>query len=230
MGVSGGWWFGKHHRHHAHPNNIALDPDVRVSFFSYAPEQQHEKQGIRRISSRFQHILYFPMATLQAWSLHFAGTLAIIRDRSTVRRPGWELAFLFVHAMAYFVVLATVLSLVQFVVFVFVHQAVFGVYLASTFAPNHKGMAMFTEEPPFLRHQVLTARNVTGGGVVAFLTGGLNYQIEHHLFPAMPRPNLKRAQPIVQEFCEEIGLSYAQANVWKSFGLVTDFFRRECLR
>lgn len=227
-GISGSWWFSKHHRHHAHPNNIELDPDVRVSFFSYSAAQIAQKTGLRRFSARYQHVLYFPMSTLQGWSLHFASIAAVLR-KDVVKRPGLERGLLAVHFVAYFGVLAAVLPFGKMIVFVLIHQAVFGFYLSATFAPNHKGMAMFTEEPPFMRHQVLTSRNVTGGRFVEWLTGGLNYQIEHHLFPSMPRPNLKHAQPIVEKYCSDIGLSYEQQNLFASFRSVVGFFKRERL-
>jgi fatty acid desaturase len=69
----------------------------------------------------------------------------------------------------------------------------------------------------FLRRQVLTARNVRGNWLVDFALGGLNYQIEHHLFPSMPRPNLRRAQPIIAQFCRQHGLSYSQTTLWRSY-------------
>ncbi len=96
--------------------------------------------------------------------------------------------------------------------FIAVHQALWGVYMGCSFAPNHKGMPMLAtgHTLDFLRKQVLTSRNVRGGRVVDFALGGLNYQIEHHLFPSMPRPNLRHAQAIVQEFCVRHGISYTE--------------------
>jgi fatty acid desaturase len=69
----------------------------------------------------------------------------------------------------------------------------------------------------FLRHQVLTSRNVRGSWLVDYVLGGLNYQIEHHLFPNMPRPNLHRAQPLIQAFCEQHGLDYTEASLFGSY-------------
>ena len=79
---------------------------------------------------------------------------------------------------------------VQALVFIAVHQGLLGLYLGSVFAPNHKGMPILSkdDDSDFLRRQVLTARNVRGGRLTDLLLGGLNYQIEHHLFPSMPRP------------------------------------------
>jgi fatty acid desaturase len=116
---------------------------------------------------------------------------------------------------------AVVLPPVKAVAFVAVHQALFGVYLGSSFAPNHKGMPVLTgdERTDFLRSQVLTSRNVRGGPLVDFLLGGLNYQIEHHLFPSMPRPNLRRSQALVRDFCRQHGVAYCQTTLLRSYAL-----------
>jgi fatty acid desaturase len=110
-----------------------------------------------------------------------------------------------------------VLSPLQAIVFLLLHQALFGVYLGMTFAPNHKGMPHPTGDEDYLRKQVLTSRNVRGGWFVDVALGGLNYQIEHHLFPAMPTPNLRKVKPIVQQYCAEIGVSYAETGLVESY-------------
>ena len=114
------------------------------------------------------------------------------------------------------------LSPLQALAFVAVQQGVFGFSMGCAFAPNHKGMPILSrgEEPDFLRRQVLTSRNVRGGRVVDLVLGGLNYQIEHHLFPSMPRPNLRRAQALVREFCQEHHIPYSETSLLASYGLV----------
>jgi fatty acid desaturase len=69
----------------------------------------------------------------------------------------------------------------------------------------------------FLRRQVLTARNVTSHPFNDFWYGGLNYQIEHHLFPSMPRKNLKEAQKIIRVFCNERSISYYETSMAQSY-------------
>jgi fatty acid desaturase len=105
----------------------------------------------------------------------------------------------------------------QAVVFLIVHQGLFGVYLGMTFAPNHKGMPHPTGDEDFLRKQVLTSRNVRSGWCTDVALGGLNYQIEHHLFPGMPTPNLRKAQPIVRQYCAEIGVAYEETGLIESY-------------
>jgi fatty acid desaturase len=69
----------------------------------------------------------------------------------------------------------------------------------------------------FARRQVVTARNISGGRFTAFALGGLNYQIEHHLFPSMPRPNLRRVQGLVRDFCAATDLGYREESFAESF-------------
>ena len=116
------------------------------------------------------------------------------------------------HFALYATVVLWVLSPFKAVVFVAVQQGIFGLYLGCSFAPNHKGMPMIERDAKlsFVRRQVITARNVRGGWLATVMLGGLNYQIEHHLFPMMPRPNLVRAQDIVQRFCRDHDLPYCR--------------------
>jgi fatty acid desaturase len=108
---------------------------------------------------------------------------------------------------------------VKAVVFILVQQGLFGLYLGSSFAPNHKGMLVLqaADRTDFLRRQVLTSRNVHGGWLTDFALGGLNYQIEHHLFPSMPRPNLRRSQILIREFCQQRDLPYCQSSLLGSY-------------
>jgi fatty acid desaturase len=123
------------------------------------------------------------------------------------------------HVVGYLAALVVVVSPLRAVGFLVVHQGLLGLYLGCAFAPNHKGMPILTNDDQldFLRRQVLTSRNVAGSRLVDWLLGGLNYQIEHHLFPTMPRPHLRRAQPLIRAFCEEHGLAYAEASLVGSY-------------
>ena len=107
------------------------------------------------------------------------------------------------------------------------HQAVFSLYIGCSFAPNHKGMPLIDRdsEMGFARRQVITARNLSGGWFTEFVFGGLNYQIEHHLFPTMPRPNLARAQSIVRAFCADNHLRYCEARPMASYRQSIRFLR-----
>jgi len=69
----------------------------------------------------------------------------------------------------------------------------------------------------FARRQVVTARNISGGRFTTFMLGGLDRQIEHHLFPSMPRPNLRLVQGLVRDFCVAEDLGYSEESFTESF-------------
>ncbi|WP_184676253.1 fatty acid desaturase family protein [Saccharothrix violaceirubra] len=222
IGVGYGWWIGKHNRHHANPNHEDEDPDVDIAVLAFSAEQAQRKRGFFRWVVSHQAALFFPLLLLEGFSLHVISTAAAARREV----KGWrlELALLAVHFVAYFGIVFTVMSPGKALAFIAVHQGLFGVYMGCSFAPNHKGMPVLSAGHglDFLRKQVLTSRNVTGGWFTDFLLGGLNYQIEHHLFPNMPRPHLRRAQVLVRDYCDRYSISYAECGLFTSYRYVLE--------
>ncbi|KAF4409672.1 MULTISPECIES: acyl-CoA desaturase [Streptomyces] len=217
IGMSYGWWMNKHTRHHANPNHEELDPDVSPDILVWSRDQARASRGLPRFIGRWQAYLFFPLLTLEGFNLHVSSVRAL--RAPSMKRRGLEAALLFTHLAVYLGALFLVLSPGKAVAFLFVHQAVFGVYLGCTFAPNHKGMPTFTgdDRPDFLRRQVLTSRNVRGGRATDLLLGGLNYQIEHHLFPSMPTPHLRRARLLVRDYCAELDIPYHETGLLASY-------------
>jgi fatty acid desaturase len=225
IGMSYGWWQDKHTRHHANPNHEELDPDVAPDLLVWSRRQARAARGPARLVGRAQGYLFFPLLTLEMVNLHVSGVRAVLRPG--LRARGVEAGLLALHFAAFLGVVLAVLSPVKALVFVLAHQALLGVYLGCSFAPNHKGMPTLTaeDELDFLRKQVLTSRNVRGGPVTDVALGGLNYQIEHHLFPSMACANLRRARPIVREFCAERGVAYAETGLLESYRIALRHLR-----
>jgi fatty acid desaturase len=217
VGISFGWWVPKHNAHHTNPNHEELDPDIGIAALAFTAAQARGKRGLARMIARSQAFLFFPLLLLEAGHLHVASLKSVVRGRG--RANAVEALLLLVHVAAYVTALLLVLPPVQAVAFAVVQQGLFGLYLGCSFAPNHKGMPTLTdaEELDFVRRQVLTSRNVAGSRLVDFLLGGLNYQIEHHLFPNMPRPNLRHAQPLVRAFCRQHDLPYTESTLFGSY-------------
>ncbi len=218
-GLSIGWWIDKHVRHHANPNKEDHDPDIGEGVFAFTTAQAANRAGrLPRAIARNQAVLFFPMLTLEGLNLHVASVRWLFRARGgRLRRT--ELLVLSVHALAYLAVVLWVLSPVLAVAFVAVHQAVFGLYMGCSFAPNHKGMPIIGAEQKldYLRRQVVTSRNVRGGWFVDQLLGGLNYQVEHHLFPSMPRTHLRKAQRLVRTYCAQHRIPYTETGLFASY-------------
>ena len=117
--------------------------------------------------------------------------------------------------------------------FLGVQLAVFGIYMGASFAPNHKGMPMVPKDAriDFFSRQVLTGRNVLarssfGNSVLSHVYGGLNYQVEHHLFPSMPRANLAGVSRIVRSYCAEHRIPYTVASVRESYAQVISYLNK----
>jgi fatty acid desaturase len=218
IGLSYGWWVNKHNRHHAHPNTEDKDPDIDIGALAFTAGQARAKRGrMTRFIARRQQYLFFPLLLLEAVQLHVSSVQAVARRG--MRHRWWEGLLLAAHAAGYLTVVLLVLSPLKAAMFIVVQQALFGLYLGCSFAPNHKGMPVLAadDETDFLRRQVLTSRNVRGSRLVDFALGGLNYQIEHHLFPNMPRPNLSRSQDIVRPFCHRHNVSYCETTLLSSY-------------
>lgn len=217
IGMSFGWWVPKHNAHHAHPNQVNRDPDIGVSVATKTNGEASRASRLSGLFARRQAELFLPLMLLRSTGLYVSGVQDILRRRD---RAAVTEGLLFAgHIALYLTAVLWVLPLPEAVAFIVVHQAVFSVYLGCSFAPNHKGMPIMDEESNlgFARQQIITARNISGGTCTGFVFGGLNYQIEHHLFPSMPRPNLVRAQTLVRAFCLETGLGYCEASLLGSF-------------
>ena len=221
-GLCLGWWKGKHNRHHADPNKEGRDPDIGAGALAFTRDIAAARtQGFAGWFVRRQGWLFFPLLTLEGLNLHMAGLRHVIADRSSPHRR-LEVGLVSLRLAAYVATLGLLLPAGQAVAFFFVQMAVFGLCLGGSFAPSHKGMPIVPRDMrlDFLSRQVMMSRNVRGGLVVDIAMGGLNYQIEHHLFPSMPRPNLRNAQPIIRAHCLQEGVGYAEAGLWESYGIV----------
>jgi fatty acid desaturase len=218
IGLSFGWWVPKHSAHHANPNHVGLDPDLDAALVPARPgADRASTSGIAAAFARWQAWLFFPLMLLRSTGLHFYGIQRLVKNRD--RAAAVEGALIALHVAVYLTIVLWVLSPLKALAFVAVQQAVFSVYLGCSFAPNHKAMPIIEGDAQmsFARRQVTTSRNIAGGSVTNFLLGGLNYQIEHHLFASMPRPNLARAQCLVRAFCIESGLGYCEDTLVATF-------------
>jgi fatty acid desaturase len=226
IGLSYGWWVDTHNRHHANPNHEGRDPDIGDGVLAFTTAQAAKRSGtLSRFIVRRQAWLFFPLTLLEGISLHIDSVAAVITGRNRSARGGSRRAEAFTlmaHAALYVTLLLLVMSPAKALAFAAVNQAVWGLYMSCTFAPAHKGMPII--EPgtrlDFLHRQVLTSRDVRGGSLTDLALGGLNYQIEHHLFPNMPRSCLRHAQPIIRAHCQALGLAFHETTLAQSYRAV----------
>ena len=225
VGISYGWWQSKHTRHHANPNKEGADPDIALRAVAMTPAMatRHRNRLLRWLVAH-QGWYFFPLLLLEGLSLHTDGLKRVL-SRGKVERRWVEIAFLTVRLGGLSALVLAVLPPGKAVAFLAVQLAVFGLYMGSSFAPNHIGMPLVSPKLKldFLRRQVLMSRNITGGPLISIFMGGLNYQVEHHLFPSMARPHLRKIQSLVATYCADEGVPYTQTSLWQSYRTVIGY-------
>ncbi|WP_309134644.1 acyl-CoA desaturase [Cellulomonas sp.] len=227
VGISHQWWMSKHTRHHANPNRVGKDPDIAPDTIVFLEEHARETRGFVRHIVKRQGWLFFPLLTLEGLNLHVVAIKSLAAAPPSRTRT-LELVVIGLRLSLYAALILWALPLGMAAAFLAVQLAVFGVYMGASFAPNHKGMLMVPENSrlDFLSKQVLTSRNIGGGRFVTMLMGGLDAQIEHHLFPSMPRPHLARARQIVRAHCERTGVPYTETSLVQSYAIVVRYLNQ----
>jgi fatty acid desaturase len=221
VGISYSWWMSKHSRHHAHPNQVGRDPDIEPDFIVFQKEHAAKVGRFGALFTRRQGWLFFPALLLEGFNLYWQGLRTVFGPGKVDKR--WlEITMITLRLGVYVAILFIFLPVGMAFAFLAVQMAGFGLYMGASFAPNHKGMPVLPHDSKvdFLSRQVLTSRNIQGGFAMDTFMGGLNYQIEHHLFPNMPRPHLRQAQEIVREYCETHKIPYTETRLFESYGIV----------
>lgn len=210
-GLSEYHWFNKHNRHHNNPNHIGYDPDLGIPFMFTEKQVGVKSAFLRTWVLPYQHYLFWiSFAFLYPWNI-FLGMRSIVKNLSP--RTVVEILLMATHFLVLFAILFAYLPWHIVLLFLATAFTTLGIYIGFAFAPNHKGREELAENEIFLwTHQILLTRNIHPSPLVFYLLGGLNFQIEHHLFPTMSRLKYWNAQPFVRKFCAAKGLSYHQTS------------------
>lgn len=240
QGFSCGWWKAKHNTHHAVPNLHASapnaadgDPDIDTMpllAWSKKMAEVANNSSVGRVMISWQAWTYFPIllgARLtwahQSWNFCFGGATLyghdsaknIHIDKKVTKFIGLERVCLVIHYTILLYVCSKI-SFFQGLTYFMLGQCSCGMFLAIVFGLGHNGMAVYpaNERPDFWKLQVSTTRNVTSNFFVDWFCGGLQYQVDHHLFPSLPRHNLAKVHKRVAKFCKDEGVTYHEAGIW----------------
>jgi fatty acid desaturase len=212
-GLGALYWRDKHdRRHHAHPNVEGLDPDIKpFPFASSRGDHDACSRGERWFQRMFQRWLFWPMATLMSTGMRRSSLLFLARHPRKGERAWWiEVACLVGHYAGWLVIPSLVWGPVAIAVYLAI-WAVVGVCLALVFAPAHMGLPIMGEPNHEWQHQLATTRDLQLPRAISFFFIGLDYQVEHHLFPRIPHQNLPRAEQITRAWCQRHGLPHQRA-------------------
>ena len=221
-------WIARHRIHHRFCQQEARDPDMDVSLVISLTENSKNKKGnLGRHFTRYQSIHIWFL------SLFFGHSQRLLSQAAVLARPQrypLDAVILTIHFGLWFgvpiLILDTpfVLALIAYLV----PLTILGPYLAAIFWVNHVGMPLIrnTDEFSFLEHQSVTSRTIINPRFLDWVFGGLNYQIEHHLFPQVPSYNLAAAQGLVQKHFNRNGIVYNGSSWWGAVREIASHLRR----
>lgn len=225
QGFSTSWWKMKHNHHHAAPNVVHTqaggDPDILTMPLLLWSEKiiegnSKELKDLPRFLVRHQKFFYLPLlaAARLSWLLQsllfqfepmhqFVGGLPMkIAEILTIA----------LHHIAVIYITLLLETAASRVVFLLICQSLGGLFIAVVFTVGHNAMDIFTSEEmkntDFVRLQVRSTRDITPTVFNIWFSGGLAYQVEHHIWPNLPRHSLPLASKILKRFCSKYNITY----------------------
>lgn len=220
VGMGYGGWRIKHDMHHSHPNQEDEDPDLELPLLSFTKERLKKKKGFAHLIRRYQAYLYYPMGSMVGFSVRVESVKYLIRNFEYKKL--WEFALLGTGVLLWFGLPFVLFPLTKAILLFLVVNFSIGFYLLNVFAPNHKGMPQFGKHVKisFIDQQIMTSRNIYGHWLTDYIYMGLNYQIEHHLFPNTPRNKLQLITPYVAAICKKRKLEFTRTSILQSNKLI----------
>ncbi|MDR9363685.1 MAG: acyl-CoA desaturase [Microbacteriaceae bacterium] len=218
-GLSYGFWLRKHNKHHQRPNQIGEDPDIAIRVLSFTTESKEEKKGPERWLSNRQGYLFPMLLLFTGFDLLVDSFAGLVKKDKPLRVRILEFSLMMIRQFAPYLILAVMFGWLWAAALWLTMMMTFGFFMGAAFAPNHKGMPLVPKDAKldFFSRQVLTSRNIKGSWLKDNLMGGLNYQVEHHLFPSMARPNLRKTNQLVKDYCQENDVTLVEMNLLASY-------------
>jgi len=213
-GYSVNWWKERHNTHHAITNVLDADPDIdNLPLFVWDVNDFARVSSVPGASSLvpYQQYYFVPWTvTLKLiWCIQ---SLFFVKNKQSVawnKVAHYEKMCLAIHYLFLMYFSYSYLSFGAAVAFLLIAEFIGGAGIANIVFMNHYGCVHPQElKTSFVNLQLQTTTNVDPSLWMNWFSGGLNLQIEHHLFPTMPRHNLIKLRPLVQKFCKDNGLVY----------------------
>lgn len=203
-------WKYRHNAHHASTNVQGEDPDLDIPFL-FTEGEHKKKGGFAKLIGKYQMWLYYPLGSLVSITYR---TKAFMYYAKHIRTPKIFIETVIMGAgiLLWYIAPFIFFPFWKALAFFIIYNEVAGFFMLNIFAPNHKGMPQLEKNTTlsFLEQQIVTSRNLRGNPLIDYLYIGLNYQIEHHLFPNCPRNKLKKIRPYLIDLCKKYKLDYVE--------------------
>ncbi|KAG0573811.1 hypothetical protein KC19_VG211200 [Ceratodon purpureus] len=220
LGFSVSWWKTKHNLHHAAPNECdqkytPIDEDIdTLPIIAWSKDllATVESKTMLRVL-QYQHLFFLVLLTFARASWLFWSAAFTLRPELTLGEKLLERGTMALHYIWFNSVAFYLLPGWKPVVWMVVSELMSGFLLGYVFVLSHNGMEVYNTSKDFVNAQIASTRDIKAGVFNDWFTGGLNRQIEHHLFPTMPRHNLNKISPHVETLCKKHGLVYEDVSM-----------------
>ena len=219
LGISCSWWRNKHNKkHHGYTNRLGLDADLDAPLLALTEEQISDKGSFEKFMLRYQAYYFFLVLLFVPLYMHLESFYFLIFNKAKYRLLE-AICFVLHFALLAFFLSISQMNFTQIAIFLCIFKGVLGLYLGSIFIVNHTGMKILHQDDKmdYFLSQIITSRNIKPHPFVDFMMGGLNAQIEHHLFPQMPRAKLKESRSIVKLFCNNYDIPYHETSFVQAY-------------
>lgn len=228
-GLSLGWWKRSHNVHHIVTNSPEHDPDIELMpffaishrFFDSMRSTYHDKimtyDSFAKFMVRYQHYLYYPILAFGRFNLYVLSWDYLIRGLGPRKGPAWWHRWLEIAGQVFFwtwfgyglVYKSIPTAWGRFAFVMISHMVTMPVHVQITLSHFAMSTADLGVNESFPQKMLRTTMDVQCPEWLDFFHGGLQFQAVHHLYPRVPRHNLRRTQKLVQEFCSDVGIPYA---------------------
>eukprot|EP00199_Chlamydomonas_sp_CCMP681_P000537 CAMPEP_0119106878 /NCGR_PEP_ID=MMETSP1180-20130426/6757_1 /TAXON_ID=3052 ORGANISM="Chlamydomonas cf sp, Strain CCMP681" /NCGR_SAMPLE_ID=MMETSP1180 /ASSEMBLY_ACC=CAM_ASM_000741 /LENGTH=471 /DNA_ID=CAMNT_0007092277 /DNA_START=33 /DNA_END=1448 /DNA_ORIENTATION=+ len=223
IGGSAHWWKNKHNQHHATPNKVddngkPVDPDIdTIPLLAWSEDLMKQVNTTDRGFILMQHLLLWPLLFVALVNWQAQGIIHLLQSPNVPTSSRWiEMGLVMTHHFSVLALAFVPLGFKMGLMFWAVAHALAGFGISFVFVQSHNAMEIYSEDKDFVTSQMVSTRNINPGVIADWVMGGLNYQIEHHLFPTMPRHSFSRVRQPVMEFCARHGLPYESCSIWES--------------
>lgn len=219
-GLSIGWWKDTHYVHHVITNDPEHDPDIQhlpfmavtTRFFNNIFSSYHKRvmifNGAAKVLVGIQHYLYYVIMMCGRFNLYIQGINFILTNKRC-RNQKLEIVGLMVCCLWYGLLVSYIQSWQYKMLFVILSHAMSGLlHVQITISHFSMDTEITNENEEFFKHQLRTTMDVECPEWLDWLHGGLQFQVIHHLFPRMPRKNLRKAREDVLKLCKKHGVGY----------------------
>lgn len=228
-GLSLGWWKRNHNVHHIVTNSSEHDPDIQhMPFFAISHrffqslrstyyDRIMEYDVVARFAVQYQHYLYYPILTLGRFNLYRLTWEYLLLGQAPKKGPAAWHRYLELLGQVFFwtwfgygIVYRTIPTNLSRLAFVLVSHAVtMPLHVQITLSHFAMSTSDLGVAESFPQRMLRTTMDVDCPQWLDWFHGGLQFQAIHHLYPRIPRHNLRATQKMVQQFCDEVGIPYA---------------------